>query len=175
MGLWHVRPATVDDATAIGTIHVEAWRAAYRGLLPDDLLDGLSVEQRVTSWRRSLTKASEGAPRPVVIEVDHSVAGFAVAGPSRDEDAPPSTMELSALYLAPHLVGHGYGAPLLREALAPLAARGASAVTLWVLEENQRARRFYEREGFTPDGGAKVDARLRARELRYRRAFPTRG
>jgi ribosomal protein S18 acetylase RimI-like enzyme len=167
-----IRHATSDDALAIGTIHVDSWRATYRGMMPDAVLDGLSVDDRVARWRARLSGPTAGQLCHVV-EVDAAVAGFSFTGPSRDDGAGPATFEVFAIYLDPSYVGLGHGAALLGEVLREVEGQGAAAVTLWVLESNARARRFYERAGFEPDGAETYDERLQAHELRYRKAQAT--
>ena len=54
-GAWNIRPAVIHDARAIAQVHVESWKSTYRGILPEALLDGLSVEKREASWRELLT------------------------------------------------------------------------------------------------------------------------
>lgn len=95
--------------------------------------------------------------------------GFAAAGVSRDEDAVPSTAELYALYVHPDHWGSGYGYGLHSAAMSELAADHTVA-TLWVLETNARGRRFYERQGWCPDGTRKQEVHGAAvlDELRYR-------
>ena len=160
-----VRPATVDDARAIAEVHVASWQAAYRGLLPQEYLDGISVEQRAARRRESL---ANGHGTTLVAVDSGTVVGFAVTGRSRDEDADDSVGELYALYLRPDVWGVGAGAQLHDAALRSLAGFGSN--TLWVLDTNARARRFYERHGWQPDGVTKLDDRMGVdlSEVRYR-------
>ncbi len=144
-----IRPATPEDADAIGSVHVESWRWAYRGQLPDDLLDELDPAERAAGWRRIL---GSGGTDVIVADDGARVVGFASAATSRDGDAPPGTGEVLALYVVENAVGTGAGRALLVGAQGLLRARGHSRATLWVLESNERARRFYERNGWTWDG-----------------------
>ena len=146
-----IRDATPEDARAIAEVHVASWRAAYRGLLPDDYLERLSVDEREVQRREHLDDPS-GEWGTLVAEEDGHVVGFATYGPSRDEDAPPGTGEVPAIYLDPALVGTGIGRDLFAEATAGLRHAGYGRATLWVLEGNERARRFYEKAGWTWDG-----------------------
>ena len=164
-----IREAEQRDARAIAEVHVRSWQAAYRGQLTDDYLDGLSVEERLEQHRRSLEQP-RAEWRTWVADDDGRVAGFAVTGPSEDADAEPSTAELYAIYLEPDHVGTGLGRGLLEHAIADLRERGFAVVTLWVLETNERARRFYEVAGWRADGaetGERVDCELRP-TVRYR-------
>ena len=146
-----IRAATVDDARAIAEVHVASWRDTYRGLLPDAYLDRLSVDER-EAQRRELIEDGSGTWGTLVADADGRVIGFAAYGPSRDDDAPSGTGEVPAIYLAPDAVGTGVGRELFEQTMAALRAAGYTRATLWVLEANERARRFYERAGWAWDG-----------------------
>lgn len=166
-----VRAGVVADAPGIAAVHVHAWQAAYRGILSDELLDGLSIEQRAEQWRRILGDDPELGRCTTVAEQDGEVLGFAHTGPSRDDDADSAAIgELNAIYVRPDAFGTGVGRALMDAALAWFAAGGYSAATLWVVDANARAIRFYERAGWRPDGSRKQET-IRAEpvtELRYR-------
>ena len=169
---------------AIAVVHVRSWQAAYRGLMPQDYLDGLDPARhhppatgavrrfRRAQWDRVL--AEGGWPRAgvLVAEIDEQVAGFAALGPTRDEGEDPAQIaEIAAIYLAPEAWGAGAGRQLMTASLDALTRAGYQQVTLWVLDSNERARRFYAAGGWQADGAVKVDARLGfpLSELRYRR------
>jgi ribosomal protein S18 acetylase RimI-like enzyme len=163
-----IREAEPKDAEAIAGVHVRSWQAAYRGQLTDDYLDGLSVQERVEQHRGAL--ASPGDRRTWVVDEGGRVVGFAVTGPSQDADADERTGELYAIYLEPDRFGSGIGKTLSDHAVADLRERGFRTATLWVLDTNDGARRFYEREGWATDGLAtseRVDCEMRP-TLRYR-------
>jgi GNAT superfamily N-acetyltransferase len=164
-----VRAAVVDDARAIAQIHVDGWRAAYRGQMPDALLDGLSVDRRTEDRRRDLAAPRSPEHRTWVAEDDGRIVAFAITGPTRDEGAAGGVAELFAIYAAPARWGTGAGRALLAHVVEDLRGRGASAVTLWVLDTNARARRFYEIAGFAADGAEKTApfGGATLRELRY--------
>ena len=148
-----VRPATADDARAIASVHVRAWEAAYRGILPDDVLDGLSVDAREVVWREWLSEPDATRLTLVAAGDDARISGFCTAAlPSRDDDARERTAEIAATYVDPRLWRTGVGTALLDAALAELRAGGYEHATLWVLRDNALARRFYARYGFRPDG-----------------------
>ncbi|MET8762462.1 GNAT family N-acetyltransferase [Lentzea sp. NPDC004782] len=153
-----IRPAVLSDAAAVASVHVRSWQSAYRGLIPDEVLDNLSVDDRTAMWERVIPDGGVW----VALDGD-DVVGFASAGPSRDDDA---SFELCAIYSLPSAWGRGLAEPLARAALGD-----EPDVIVWVLEDNKRARRFYERLGFTADGVAKTQTVGGAvlNELRYRR------
>jgi L-amino acid N-acyltransferase YncA len=166
-----IRPAVLEDARDIAQIHVRGWQWAYRGQVPDEILDGLSVERRMEGWERELAGVGVGSPSRVwVAERDGQVIGFASSGVSRDQDAAQGTAEIYAVYLLPEVAGTGVGRAIFAHAVDELRRQGFTAATLWVLETNERTRRFYEAAGWTPDGAAKTDELRGAelREVRYR-------
>jgi ribosomal protein S18 acetylase RimI-like enzyme len=160
-----VRQASLDDARSIARVHVEAWRAAYRDLMPDAVLDefagsatdrasrSAALDAREARWRDNLVKTAPDR-RTAVCEKEGSIVGFATAGPGR---ASPIHGEIWAIYAAPDAWGQGVGRALLDDGLAFLAARGFDAIELWVLEGNLRAIRFYEIAGFRFDGAKKTE------------------
>lgn len=167
-----IRFADPDDARAIARVHVAAWRETYEGLMPAAVLRDLSIDDRTNIWKRIL----DGHERQVLVCESDSrtdpVIGFINFGRCRDEDLDSSrTAEVFALYLLRAHWGRGYGAALMREALAELVERGFESVTLWVLDTNVRGRSFYEKGGFELDGATKPLAIGGADllEVRYRR------
>jgi ribosomal protein S18 acetylase RimI-like enzyme len=146
-----IREATLADARAIAGIHVRAWQAAYRGHMPDGYLDALSVEDRLAQHEWSLRNQRE-TWRHWVADDAGSVVGFAVTGPSEDADADERTGEVYAIYLEPDRIGTGAGRTLFASAVEDLRSRGFRTATLWVLESNDRARRFYDAAGWSADG-----------------------
>lgn len=163
-----VREARVSDARRIAEIHADAWKCVYRGMLPDRVLDSLSVERGERNWEAKLT---DGTDEVLVVEREGRVIGFAAFGARRDDDADDRTGEIYAIYLEPGEWRAGYGSALAKAAMTSLQERGFSEVTLWVLEANQAARRFYEAMRFEVDGATKVDRRRDGTELhevRYR-------
>jgi GNAT superfamily N-acetyltransferase len=165
-----VRDANLDDCAAIAAVHIRAWQAVYRGHMPDEFLDRLNIGERTEMWRKLSVK-----PRRVLLvadDLDGSILGFCDLIPSRDADAKSTTAEISAIYVSPVKWGQGIGQELLSAAEARARGDGFSELTLWVVDANQRARIFYEKFGFVPDGSTKEDDRcgdLVIREIRYRK------
>lgn len=146
-----IRDATGADADAIAEVHVASWRWAYAGIVPDQVLDGISVEARRQMWRGWFETGEDRASVLVAVE-DARVMGFSGVGPSRDDDAPPSTCEVRTLYLREAAAGRGIGRDLFDEATARMRALGFRRATLWVLRDSARARRFYDAAGWSWDG-----------------------
>jgi glycine/D-amino acid oxidase-like deaminating enzyme/RimJ/RimL family protein N-acetyltransferase len=166
-----IRPATLADAAALGTMHVRGWQWAYRDILPGAGFASMPDDVMQGRWRTMLGEPPEGQ-RVWIAEVGGDPAGFCLVGPCRDADAGPGWMEVNAIYLgAESFAGRGIGRALLGRALDDVRSRGARVATLWVLRDNARARRFYAAAGFTPDGAEKVDTDregVRYEEVRYR-------
>lgn len=163
-GVW-LRVATPDDAKAGSALHRACWQEAYGPyaaphLLADAVADHADWERR---WREQLTG---GPPRQLAVHEGpdgEELMGFAAAGPRRDPDLTAGD-ELYALYVRERWWGTGIGQALLDAVL------GAGACSLWVLEDNSRARRFYERNGFVPDGSRELYERLGTWEVRLVRS-----
>jgi len=160
-----VRPARREDAAAIADIHVRTWQAAYEHVFGAERLAG--VGDRRTQWEERLANPPPGR-QVFVSEDDGRVTGFVSVGDSRDE---PGKGELFAIYVLPVAWGSGAGSALMATALEAL--RAYPSATLWVLEDNPRARRFYAREGWILDGGRRDEEILgvTVTEVRYRITF----
>ena len=154
----HVRAAQPEDATEISRAHVLAWQSAYRGIIGDDTLASLDIEQRAQSWRRDLSSPSADV-EVLVVCVDDRVVGFSVYGTPR-EPAEPETGELRAINLRPDYWSQGLGFELFQESLSGLRRLGYGRAYLWVAHGNDRAIRFYGKHGWTDDGVVKVDERF---------------
>jgi len=150
-----IRPATLADAQQIAQVHAASWREAYAGVISAEYLAGLDVDRKAELWRTVIG----GLPQPgnAVWVAQHGprVVGFVHLAPSRDEDAERATMEIHAIYLEPRAWGHGVARELVRTVLA--AVPDGAPVTLWVLAANARARHFYRRNGFVPDGVERLE------------------
>lgn len=169
LGLPRVRVATAEDAPGIAAVHVRGWQVGYRGIIPDDHLDALSVPQRSEGWR-SIMRASP-PPAIVVAEQGGAIVGFSSGGETRDTDPDARVVgEVSALYVDPERWGGLASDAVLAAMVDELRARRFRAATLWVLAANTRARRFYERHGWVADGASKVEERrsFSLHEVRYR-------
>lgn len=148
---------------------METWRAAYRGLMPDEAVAQFDVEAQQRLWRERLA----GAPRPgsanFVAELDGEVVGFASVGASHSEE---EAGELYAIYLHPSCWDRGIGRALIEQAEESMRSSGFARAILWVMEGNERAERFYRAAGWEQDGRRLDDFQgAEVAELRYRKAF----
>ncbi len=163
-----LRCAEPGDELAVAAVHVAGWQAGYAGLLPASYLDGLRVEDRAARY----TFGDRGPGRPVtVLAVDDSgVVGFVVTGPARVA-ANPTRGELYALYVQPERWRQGIGHALLVDARRRLIAEGFVEASLWALEGNERAERFYRADGWRPVGARRREHLhgIEVDEVEYRR------
>ena len=151
-----IRQATPQDAQGIAQTHVATWQFAYRGQLPDAFLDSLSIEKRVQTWQKILSNPSSGSA-VWVAEAQGDILGFCAVGPSQDADATPETGHLYAIYVDPNQIGQGLGSQLMARGLETLKAQGFKEATLWVLDTNEKTRKFYESRGWSEDGAKKTE------------------
>ena len=165
-----IRPAAVSDAREIAQVHVGSWQGAYAHLIPPDDLDQLDVSQ-FESWRARRLRAMNRADSETLVVVDDDgIAGFVDVGPTRDEHLDSERVgELYAIYLHPSRWDRGYGRALIDEAESTMRRLGFESAMLWVLEENERARSFYEAAGWRPDGGRHLEKIIDTQlyEVRY--------
>ena len=146
------RVAAADDASAIGALHVTSWHETYAGLLPQEMLDSLSVKSRAAMWDTVLNAtASLNGTRVYVAETAGKVVGFGACGGQRDDGMRERgfTGEIGAIYILRSQQGAGVGRSLMGLMARDLMARPMPSASLWVLRENERARRFYEGLGGT--------------------------
>jgi ribosomal protein S18 acetylase RimI-like enzyme len=140
-----LREAAAGDAEAIARVHVETWRAAYAGVVPDHYLIGMSIEGQSFQWKKLLRRPAERHLTLVAEVPGTGIVGFGSAGVGRSRP-PPAPGEIYTLYVATDWQGRGLGRALLRGLLDRLARQGHQAAYLWVLADNP-ARFFYERVG----------------------------
>jgi len=146
------RLATMDDCTDLAALHVLGWQQAYKGLLPEELLNELDTNERRKMWEQTL----KNKEMPVFLDFDGgALIGFAACGVSNDIDAKPEWGELGALYYLQSYWGTGRAAILYHHVIDHLRAIGSSTATLWVLDRNARAIAFYRKLGFRFDGQEK--------------------
>ena len=168
MSSTNVRRATPADATGVARVHVRSWQVGYRGLVPDEILDGLSVAGRERTWHALLERPTAGAFTLVAAERDRIVGFCSVIAPARDDDAGASTGEIAAVYVDPDHWRAGIGSALLATALRELGAAGWDDVTLGVFAENDLAVAFCRGFAIAADGARMTDAHSGQDEIRLR-------
>jgi GNAT superfamily N-acetyltransferase len=184
-----IRSASAADAAQVAAVMRDSWFAAYDGIIPLAIIDqatapdgGARIRQsfRIRPWQRMIA-AVTGGPAPASKAAE--IVGYASFGPERDVLGMPwphprtqagrdgQVAELYALYVHPDWWSTGTGRALMDQVLLKVRVAGYRHVTLWVLEANARARRFYQRAGFAPDGARhELEDLAGVTEIRYRRA-----
>jgi len=145
----HICKALPKDAFEYAANHIACWQVAYKGILSDEYLDNMNVEQMTEVNQKILSEP--GAFTCYYVEYNEKMIGRLVISESRDEDKPDAG-EIAAMYLLDTFWNKGYGRMMMDFSLAELKHMGHDEVFLWTLEANTRARRFYEKCGFTFDG-----------------------
>ncbi|MGW7206249.1 N-acetyltransferase family protein [Streptomyces sp. NPDC054837] len=167
-----IREMTLADCDRVAEIRVRGWQSAYRGLMPQPYLDALSVTEDAER-RRERLRRSDGSVLNLVAVQDGELLGWAAHGPYREGEVRTADAELYAIYVDTGRYGTGIGHSLLQESVRRCTAAGHDRMYLWVLKGNARARAFYERAGFWPDGAEEpfeVDG-VPVPEVRYTRGL----
>lgn len=160
-----IRPATLADVPAMSRIHALSWKTAYRGMVPQQHLDELQEDRWVPVFEQSFADHTRGA---LLALLTGEPIGCVTYGPAR-EVGMQGWAEVPSIYVLPGHFGSGAGRLLLEHAFQQLREDGYSRVYLWVLEQNQRARAFYERRGMAWNGDiAQLEIQgQQLQELRY--------
>ncbi len=155
-----IRPADTKDIPAIAALHIEGWKGAYGGIVDQAYLDSLTLEKRIADWTGWM---GSGQSEVFLAEEGGVPAGFVVTGrtktppPGSSPIRPSHSGEIYALYLAPAFWRKGIGTALLKHGARHLKAQKHSAVCLWVLDKNDRAKSFYAAQGGQKLGGIMID------------------
>ena len=149
-----IRKALLEDAYDYAACHVSCWLSAYKGIVSDDFLDSMPVEieRRTERYRQAFT-VPDNCEYYCVIYAERMI-GFLFISKSSDEDKPLAG-EVVAIYLLEGYWGRGYGRKMMDYAVEKLRHIGHNEIILWTFEKNDRARRFYEKYGFSFDGTKK--------------------
>lgn len=156
-----IRWAEVGDAEGLADVHVLSWQKAYEHIFTEAFLTSLDRETRARWWVRFV----EDGNRVHVAEDEGLVVGFCHADSSADD----GWGEIFSIYVSPERWGHGHGHALLTAGESTLLAKGHERGLLWVLEGNERGRRFYERQGWTMGRPIRVEeiGGVQVTEVRY--------
>ncbi|GAA1244865.1 GNAT superfamily N-acetyltransferase [Microbacterium phyllosphaerae] len=153
-----IRDGVIDDADQIAGVHVRSWQAAYRGLIDQEVLDGLSIPDRAEGWRRNLSDPLPTIIGILVAERDGEIVGWTSFGSGREEEG-AGDGEVYGIYADPAEWSTGVGRALLDAAEQRILDAGHTRAYLWVLDGNERADAFYARQGWVADGASKVEER----------------
>ena len=141
-----IRQATPDDASAIARVHVDSWRSSYADVVPQEILSGLSYDDRKALWNGILNSSRADRHCYVADAPNTGVVGFAHGG-AASKNSPTFDGEIYAIYLLEQYQRMGLGRRLFISVAERLLDDGMSSFLLWVFEENHSARRFYESLG----------------------------
>lgn len=159
-----VEPATVADVPALAAVFLRCWRTAYRGVVADEIIDGLDPDRVESSWRALVAEH-----RVLIARAGGVPVGMVRFGADEDE---PACGHVFSLYVDPAAAGAGVGRTLLARAAGELAASGYRRATLWVFAANERALRFYRAAGWEATGETRVEVEWGAPELRLATQLP---
>lgn len=162
------RPATSEDIDGIALVFLSCWRGSYAAVLPRRLVEMMTDEEAAALWTRVLGEARRG---DVIVAESTGAAGPAILGVTRFARGDDGEGAVNSLYVSPLAQGQGVGSRLLTAAADALAAAGATTAHLWVFESNAPSIAFYRRQGWLPDGGARVQEAFGEPEIRLVRAL----
>lgn len=159
----------------MGRLHARAWQEGYKnGLMPDEYLRGISIDERVTMWEGILARQVGPRRARFVSETGENaeVIGFIMVGPAEGGSA-TATGEVYSLNVEPAFWGQGHGGALLTAGVEALRLAGFGDAILWVHSQAERSRRFYAHHGWQPDGTERTVEVIGAHapETRYRRGL----
>ena len=157
-----IKLLTPKDAIQCAAVHAESWRFAY-----SDIVSNQSIEKNIARFRMIWTKLLlSNTDSHYAIVYNNEIIGIITIAPSRDEDL-PNYYEIVALYISPAYVGMGFGRQAMNWIKHEILSRGYNNILLWVLQDNYRARCFYEKSNFTTDYKTKQSGLGDTTEIRY--------
>lgn len=164
-----IRYANLEDSDVLGKIHSGSSQAAFKGIITDHILnDVFSIERRT---KRFISELSEGSPRTALVFEENEPAGLISFGKCRYGNNDKSWLEIWRIYLTPKFWGSGVANELIEWGINEILKESFTNIELWVLEENMRARNFYEKVGFKHDNTFQIfNMGKEIRELRYIKA-----
>ncbi len=176
-----IRPPRLSDVDRLAVVNIETWQHDYAGLVVQERLDVMDLEEYRDRWRSNITDPPDDRIF-LVAEADAEVVAYAIGGPYRPQDEDDETPETArmgevyALYAHPRSQGLGAGKAVHDALLQRLADAGFDEAALWVLRDNARTRAWYRRQGWREDGGTSdwVALDVAHPEVRMRRRTPGR-
>lgn len=133
---------------------MRAWRSAYDGLMPDELLAAMEPEDFAAAWHTSLNHPKDARNRVMVALERNTIRGFAITGPAADPDSHPvADGEVSDLTIDPEQRRQGHGSRLVQACADTLRADGFTRAVLWLNSTDDILRDFLAEAGWEPDGG----------------------
>lgn len=141
-----IRSMTISDAESVANIHIDSWRVAYRGIVPQDYLDSLDIDKRIAFWEKNISNC--GSMIQLVAEIEKKVVGFITGLENRSKvELPHIDSELWAIYVDPNQMRNGVGKELVKAFTEKLKNLNKKKMCIWVLADNHRAINFYKKCG----------------------------
>lgn len=141
--------ATIKNAPEMGYIHACSWQKAYHNIIPESIINTFTAEQRTQVFEQALKTRTE---EYYLFQVDDLPAGIALLYKSHEDMSASDEGEIYAIYFHPDYWGTPATQLGFQFCIERLKELGYRQIHIWVLEENLRARKFYEKNGFTFDG-----------------------
>lgn len=138
----NVRKATIEDAGGIAEVHVRSWQETYNGIVSQEYLNSLKMEDRKPLWEKSLSETVDTSPVYVAVSPEGDIVGFASFGKERTGEF-HADGELYAIYILKKYQRAKLGLKLLQAGLDELIKLKYHSILVWVLEKNE-SRKFYE-------------------------------
>lgn len=149
-----IRYADLKDAETLAFINSESFNKAFKGIIPDEVLEERFTCEKLTE--RLSQELSDNSTKNSIMYLDNKPVGMMTFGKSFSEDLDTSAIEIWRIYLLPEYWNRKLGEPFMEWGIKELRNMGYKKVALWVIEENLRARRFYEKQGFSHDGVKRI-------------------
>lgn len=166
------RKAQESDLLRIAEIHVAAWHYAYQAIIDEAIFQQVTVASRHAIWKKWFRAGKHDTHLMIV---DSQIVGFCCTCAARALHKPPKNYgELTHLYIEPSMVSTGLGFRLFEFSKQRLQSKSYRGMLLWTLEDNARARRFYEMQGMQADGARHCEPEWQGEgvfEVRYTLPF----
>ena len=153
-------PNDISSAEDLADIMIAAWRSGFRDILPEETIEKYTQFQPCADMFRQLL--SSGAGRMYLARLDNKSVGLLYLMTEG------TTARIEALLTKPEAWGKDVAARLMEQALAD--ASSYKEITVWPFAQNKRARRFYEKHGFSPTGKSRMGDSEEVEYIRFRRA-----
>lgn len=140
-----IRKARTEDAEAIADIKITGWQTAYRGIIDDDFLDNMNINEEIEKRKNNIKNGAN----IIVAELDNEIVGFCLYRDyiKNQEDNLDADCEISSLYVKPELKRKGIGKKLMNYVIDDLKSKEKKKMILGCLKDNYPSRAFYEKMG----------------------------
>ena len=150
----YIRYANKDDADTIALINSKSFQQTFRGIIPEDFLEERFSYERLKE--RLYKELNEGTTISCIMYKDDIPVGMLTFAQDDYKERDNSEIDLWRIYLLPEYWGQNLGKEFIDWGIKELTRKGYEKVALWVVEENERARKFYEKVCFAHDGEIRI-------------------